>query len=140
MRNYWSVCKVHWVDRVSLSIKNGWLDEDGKTYIHYSVADIMVDTGFDKNKILKCLKEFTTQTSRSHECKPLEVYDVNSNNTENNTNINYINTILSIYIEDAIDGMECLRKIRPRFITLRNNCWLRCLMRGRQCRIIIGLR
>ena len=32
------------IDRVSLSIKNGWLDEDGKTYIHYSVADIKADT------------------------------------------------------------------------------------------------
>ena len=29
------------IDRVSLSIKNGSLDEEGKTYIHYSVADIM---------------------------------------------------------------------------------------------------
>ena len=143
------------IDRVSLSIKNGWLDEDGKTYIHYSVADIMADTGCGKNKILKCLKEleedvhlierkkqgqgrpdmiyvknfaieeveeavekdsevcnvnlkeFTTQTSRSPECKPLEVYDVNPNNTENNnTNINYINPILSIYTEDVIDGMD----------------------------------
>ena len=143
------------IDRVSLSIKNGWLDEDGKTYIHYSVADIMADTGCGKNKILKCLKEleedvrlierkkqgqgrpdmiyvknfaieeieeavekvseicnvnlkeFTTQTSRSPECKPLEVYDVNPNNTENNnTNINYINPILSIYTEDAIDGWD----------------------------------
>ena len=37
------------IDRVSLSIKNGWLDEDGKTYIHYSVADIMADTGCGKN-------------------------------------------------------------------------------------------
>ena len=45
------------IDRVSLSIKNGWLDEDGKTYIHYSVADIMADTGCGKNTILKCLKE-----------------------------------------------------------------------------------
>ena len=53
------------------------------------------------------LKEFTTQTSRSPECKLLEVYDVNLNNTENNnTNINYINPILSIYTEDVIDGMD----------------------------------
>ncbi len=143
------------IDRVSLSIKNGWLDEDGKTYIHYSVADIMADTGCGKNKTLKCLKEleedvhlierkkqgqgrpdmiyvknfaieeveesaenasevcnvnlkeFTMQTSRSPECKPLEVYDVNPNNTENNnTNINYINPILSIHTEDAMDGMD----------------------------------
>ncbi len=147
------------IDRVSLSIKNGWLDEEGKTYIHYSVADIMEDTGCGKNKVLKCLKEleedvclierkkqgqgrpdmiyvknfaieeaeetlenvsevydanrkeFTTQTSRSPECKPLEVYDVNPNNTENNnTNINYINyikpnPILSI-TRDEMEGMD----------------------------------
>ena len=50
---------------------------------------------------------FTTQTSRSSKCKSLEVYDVNPNNTENN-NINYIksNPILSIYAEDAIDGID----------------------------------
>ena len=36
------------IDRVSLSIKNGWLDEDGKTYIHYSVADIMADIGLQR--------------------------------------------------------------------------------------------
>ena len=53
------------------------------------------------------LKEFTTQTSRSPECKPLEVYNVNPNNTENNnTNINYINPILSIYTEDTMDGID----------------------------------
>ena len=41
------------------------------------------------------------------QCKPLEIYDVNPNNTENNnTNINYINPILSIYTKDAIDGMD----------------------------------
>ena len=45
------------MERVSLSIKNGWLDEDGETYIHYSIADIMDDTECGKNKILKCLKE-----------------------------------------------------------------------------------
>ena len=45
------------IERVSLSIKNGWLDEDGETYIHYSIADIMADTGCGKNKNLKCLKE-----------------------------------------------------------------------------------
>ena len=39
--------------------------------------------------------------------KKIEVYDVNPNNTENNnTNINYINPILSIYTEDAMDGID----------------------------------
>ena len=39
------------------TVKNVGKDEDGKTYIRYSVADIMADTGCGKNKILKCLKE-----------------------------------------------------------------------------------
>lgn len=39
------------LDLVSLSIKNGWLDEDGKTYIHYSVADIKVDMCCGKNTL-----------------------------------------------------------------------------------------
>ena len=55
--------RAHRADRVSLSIKNGWLDEDGKTYIHYSVADIMAYTGCGKNKILKCLKELEVDES-----------------------------------------------------------------------------
>ena len=38
------------IDRVSLSIKNGWLDEDGKTYIYYIVADITADIGCGNNK------------------------------------------------------------------------------------------
>ena len=117
------------IDRVSLSIKNGWLDEDGKTYIHYSVADIMFDTGCGKNKVLKCLKEleedvclierkkqgqgrpdmiyvknFAVEEVEEAAEKVSEVCNVNPNNTENNnTNINYINPILSIYTEDAID-------------------------------------
>ena len=45
-------------DRPCQPVHKKWvLDEEGKTYIHYSVADIMADTGCGKNKILKCLKE-----------------------------------------------------------------------------------
>lgn len=39
------------------TVKNEGKDEDSKTYIRYSVADIMADIGCGKNKILKCLKE-----------------------------------------------------------------------------------
>lgn len=42
------------IDCVSLSIKNEWLDGDGKAYIHYSVADVMADIGCGKNKIYTC--------------------------------------------------------------------------------------
>ena len=37
-------------------------------------------------------RKTVTDLDQSPECKPLEVYDVNPNDTENNnTNINYIN-------------------------------------------------
>ena len=31
------------IDRMTLSIKNKWLDDEGKNYIHYSVAEIMAE-------------------------------------------------------------------------------------------------
>ena len=31
------------LDRASLSAKNGWLDEDGKVFIHYKLDRIMTD-------------------------------------------------------------------------------------------------
>ncbi len=143
------------------------------------------------------------------------VFQCPYNTENNNTNINYINPILSIYTEDVIDGMdeyqayseivrenidmdsllqrypyeqkdvqeiydlivetvvgkggsmtihgqlyprelvksrflklnmshveyvkECLRKNTTK-VTSRRICWLRCLMQGRQCRIIAGQR
>ena len=29
------------LDRMSLSLKNGWFDEDGRVYIYYSIEDVM---------------------------------------------------------------------------------------------------
>lgn len=45
------------LERVGLSIKNHWMDDDGKTYIIYSIADIMEDTGCCKKKVISCMKE-----------------------------------------------------------------------------------
>lgn len=45
------------IDRVGLSIKNQWLDDEGRTYICYSISEIMEDTGCARNMVLKCMKE-----------------------------------------------------------------------------------
>ena len=50
--------------------------------------------------------------------KVLEVCNVNPNNTENNTNINYINPILSIHTEDEMDEYQAYpyeQKDMPQF-------------------------
>lgn len=45
------------LDRMSLSIKNGWLDENNRVYIIYTVDTIMEDLGCGKDKAIKILAE-----------------------------------------------------------------------------------
>lgn len=50
------------LDRMSLSLKNGWFDEDGKVYIYYSIEDVMESMGCSKNKGMKTLQELDMAT------------------------------------------------------------------------------
>ena len=50
------------LDRMSLSLKNGWFDEDGRVYIYYSIEDVMESMGCSKNKGMKTLQELDMTT------------------------------------------------------------------------------
>ena len=50
------------LDRVSLSIKNDWIDDQGRVYIFFSVEEVMEQVGCGKNKAIKCLKELDMET------------------------------------------------------------------------------
>ena len=50
------------LDRVSLSMKNNWFDDDNRAYIYFSVDDVMELLGCGKNKAIKCLKELDEET------------------------------------------------------------------------------
>ncbi len=50
------------LDRMSLSAKNGWLDESGRVYIYYSIEDVMEAMGCSKNKGMKTLQELDCGT------------------------------------------------------------------------------
>lgn len=81
------------------TVKNGWIDEDGKTYIRYSVADIMADTGCGKNKILKCLKELEEDVQ--------EIYDL------------IVVTVVGKGGSMTISGQRCPRElVKSRFLKL----------------------
>lgn len=45
------------LDRMSLSVKNGWLDEQNRVYIKYSFSGIMEDLNCAREKASKLLKE-----------------------------------------------------------------------------------
>lgn len=45
------------LDRLALSMKNGWFDEAKRAYIHYTLEDIMEDLGCAKEKGIKVLAE-----------------------------------------------------------------------------------
>ncbi len=45
------------LDRMSLSLRNGWLDEEKRAYIIYQISDIQKDLGFSKRKAMDYLTE-----------------------------------------------------------------------------------
>ncbi|MCM1542694.1 MAG: replication initiator protein A [Blautia sp.] len=49
------------LDRMSLSIKNGWLDERNRAYIIYTVENIMEDLGCAKGTCVKIMKELDSE-------------------------------------------------------------------------------
>lgn len=49
------------LDRMSLSMKNGWLDSENKVYIYYTVNDIMEDLGCSKASCTKIMSELDSK-------------------------------------------------------------------------------
>jgi hypothetical protein len=50
------------LDRMSLSIKNGWIDELDRPYIYFSLNDAIEYLKCGKNKAVKCMKELEAET------------------------------------------------------------------------------
>ena len=48
------------LDRTGLSLKNGWLDEENRVYIVYTIAEIMDDLNCADQKAGKLLSELDT--------------------------------------------------------------------------------
>lgn len=50
------------LDRMGLSVRNGWLDSDGKVYIYFTLEDAIDFLGFGKDKLVKLFKELDKET------------------------------------------------------------------------------
>ncbi|HCE79129.1 MAG TPA: hypothetical protein DEP61_10140 [Lachnospiraceae bacterium] len=50
------------LDRMSLSIKNNWFDDQNRAYIYFSIEDIVEYLGCGKNKAVKLMKELDIGT------------------------------------------------------------------------------
>ena len=48
------------LDRMLLSMKNGWLDDENRAYIIYTIDNIREDLGCSKEKAVKVLAELDT--------------------------------------------------------------------------------
>ena len=49
------------LDRMSLSIKNGWFDDENRAYIHYTVENIMEDLGCARATCAKIIAELDSK-------------------------------------------------------------------------------
>ena len=50
------------LDRMSLSIKNQWFDENNRAYIYFSIEDIMELLNCGRNKAIKSMQELDDET------------------------------------------------------------------------------
>lgn len=69
------------LDRMSLSVKNGWYDEDGRVYIYYTVEEICGDMNCGRDKAMKMLADLDTKKGvgllrrvRQGQGKPSKLY------------------------------------------------------------------
>ncbi len=69
------------LDRMSLSVKNQWLDSEGRAYIFYGIEEMMEDLSCKNNKISAVLKELDRGTGiglierkRQGQGKPTMIY------------------------------------------------------------------
>lgn len=69
------------LDRMSLSAKNDWYDDDGRVYIYYTFEEICVDMNCGRDKAMKLLAELDTgkgigliERIRQGQGKPTKLY------------------------------------------------------------------
>lgn len=72
------------LDRMGLSIRNGWLDDDGRVYIYFTLDDAIETLACGKDKALRLFKELDTpsgigliQRRKQGQGKPARVYVMN---------------------------------------------------------------
>ena len=84
------------LDRMSLSIKNQWFDEENRAYIYFSIEDIMELLNCGRNKAVKSLQELDDEKgiARSPKNKLQEVPKINFKKFTFQTLIILILTIL----------------------------------------------
>lgn len=72
------------LDRLSLSQKNGWKDENGRTYVIYPISEIALALGCSKPKASKVLSELKGLIVKKRQglCKPDIIYVNENNSTE----------------------------------------------------------
>ena len=54
------------LDRMSLSIRNGWLDDDNRAYIFFTTNDVMEQMCCGTEKATKCLQNLIVKRYRTY--------------------------------------------------------------------------
>ena len=66
------------LDRMCLSMRNGWLDEQGRVFLYYTIASVQEDLRCGKEKACKLFKELEKadliERKRQGQGKPSRIY------------------------------------------------------------------
>ena len=75
------------LDRMSLSVKNNWIDEDNRVYIFFKIEDVQEYMGVGKDKCIKLFSELEKgigliERKKQGQGNPALIYVLNFNSTE----------------------------------------------------------
>ena len=75
------------LDRMSLSVKNNWIDEYNRVYIFFKIEDVQEYMGIGKDKCIKLFSELEKgigliERKKQGQGKPALIYVKNFNSTE----------------------------------------------------------
>lgn len=75
------------LDRMSLSVKNNWIDEDNRVYIFFKIEDVQEYMNIGKDKCIKLFSELEKgigliERKKQGQGKPALIYVLNFNSTE----------------------------------------------------------
>ena len=105
------------LNRMELSLKNNWLDEDGNVFIYYTLEEAMDNLGFAHTKVIRIMNELDTVKGvglilrkKQGQGKPTKIYVkkfvVNEVKTSENENSETPNTPDFANDNDVYDDIE----------------------------------
>ncbi len=112
------------LDRMSLSIRNNWVDDDNRVYIYFTLEEITDYLSIGKDKGVKLLKELDgilIERKKQGLGKPVMIYVLNFTDSQNSIqSVDNSAEVLTSDVDNSTSNAEVLTSEIPKSALLKN--------------------